>query len=189
MDMRGSFCPSCGRENPAGSAFCNSCGGHLPPQQPVQPQDEAPPSGAPADRQRDRRPVPRRRGNRRLLLLGLVAAVIVVVIVVAVLFGGDKKTEGAGAKTTAAADASDPIKQKWGGVADLGDLLVTVSAPVDDTANVDEWSWTEGEKNIYCMVTITNNGDEAYSYNGLAFTMYDREGLSYDSFGTSSKQT
>ncbi len=78
----------------------------------------------------------------------------------------------------------DPFAQKWGDTVDLGDLLITVEAPADDTANLDEMTrefmLEPGEKAMYCMVTIENTGDEPYSYNTLSFTIYDTEGMNYD---------
>jgi hypothetical protein len=88
-------------------------------------------------------------------------------------------------ETTDSANASDPLAQKFGSTTDLGDLLVTVDVPTDDTANLDETAKSillePGEKAIYCMVTIVNNGSEPFAYNTLGFTMYDSEGLTYDS--------
>lgn len=94
--------------------------------------------------------------------------------------------------TEAKSDDSNPLALPWGATVDLGDLQITVSEPIDDTANLDEikrdMMLEPGEKAIYCMVTIANSGDESFSYNSLGFTMYDAEGLSYDSLFPVSSQ-
>ena len=80
--------------------------------------------------------------------------------------------------------------QKWEGTADLGDLRVTVSAPVDDTANLGETErlfLDEWEKVVYCLVTISNTGSQSYAYNQLYFTMHDTNDFTHDAFGISTK--
>lgn len=80
---------------------------------------------------------------------------------------------------------SGVVEEPWGGTAKLKGLEITVAAPVDDTANLDEITremlLEPNQKAVYCMVSISNIGDEPYSYNTLAFTMYDTEGMKYDS--------
>jgi len=91
--------------------------------------------------------------------------------------------------TTTTADA---LSQTWGATVDLGDLLITVAPPVDDTANLDEitreMTLEPGEKVMYCMVTIENTGDEAFAYNSMGFTLYDSEGIECDSLMAMSSQ-
>ncbi|MCX8032730.1 MAG: DUF4352 domain-containing protein [Thermoleophilia bacterium] len=80
---------------------------------------------------------------------------------------------------------SGVVEEPWGGTAKLKGLEITVAAPVDDTANLDEITremlLEPNQKAVYCMVSISNIGDEPYSYNALAFTMYDTEGMKYES--------
>ena len=102
-------------------------------------------------------------------------------------------TTEAAADTTVAAEVSDdPLAQKFGATVDVGDLLITVGPPTDDTANLDEMTkefmLEPGQKAIYCMVEIVNNGDEPFSYNTLGFVMYDSEGMTYDSLFPVSSQ-
>lgn len=112
---------------------------------------------------------------------------ILVVGLLALMAGAAAGCDGdepVGIVPTSTSDApSDPLAAKWGDTVDLDDLLVTLEEPVDDTANLGDESWmlSEGNKAVYCMATITNTGDEIYTYNTLAFTMFDSEGLTYDS--------
>jgi hypothetical protein len=62
--------------------------------------------------------------------------------------------------------------QPWGGDANLGDIVVTVSTPVEIPVE-------SGEKSVSCGVTFKNKGEGSYSYSFLDFTMYDAEGRPY----------
>jgi len=88
-------------------------------------------------------------------------------------------------ETTTTAETSGPPAQKFGATVDLGDLLITVQAPVDDTANLDattkELMLGPGQKAVYCMVSIVNNGSQTFAYDSAGFTMFDAEGLTYES--------
>jgi hypothetical protein len=94
------------------------------------------------------------------------------------------------AEPTIATEVFDPFGLKWGDAIGLGDLDVTVEAPIDDTANLDRTErlfLTEGAKLISCLVTIKNNGSEPYEYNMMCFTMQDAKGFTYDPFGVTSQ--
>ena len=96
------------------------------------------------------------------------------------------------AETTTTAETSDPLAQEFGATVGLGDLLITVEAPVDDTANLDattkELMLGPGQKAVYCMVTIVNRGSQTFAYDSLAFTMFDADGLTYESLSPISTQ-
>jgi hypothetical protein len=74
--------------------------------------------------------------------------------------------------------------QAWGDAVEVYGLTVTVEAPQEDTEAplVDE-----GNKVVYCMVTITNNDGEPYEYNALCFEMLDAESQPYESYASTSQ--
>ncbi len=86
---------------------------------------------------------------------------------------------------------ADMFSLAWGDTAEADGLEITVSAPVDDTANLDDVKkmlLTEGHRAFYCMVTLVNHGSDAFAYNALAFTLYDASGFTYDALWPLSSQ-
>ena len=72
----------------------------------------------------------------------------------------------------------------WGEAVQVGDLTVTVAAPVEDAKAT---SVKEGEKVVYCTITIVNNGKDMFAYNPWAFALFDAENQAYDPRGRSSQ--
>ena len=72
----------------------------------------------------------------------------------------------------------------WGEAVETHSLTVTADAPKEDTkAPLPK----EGEKRVYCMVTIVNNGSEPYEYNPLYSQMFDAESQPYDVYPSTSQ--
>jgi hypothetical protein len=111
-------------------------------------------------------------------------------------------TSGTGQTTTSAVQATTttqtattvattttslvPSEVKWGATVALQGITVTVGAPVDDTAKLSTAERSllkKGDKVMYMIVTIKNDGDKSYEYNSMAFELSDSEGFKYDSVG------
>jgi hypothetical protein len=79
--------------------------------------------------------------------------------------------------TTTAAKLAFGAKGTWEGIS------VTATRPEID------YSPTlvgEGNKVVYCTVTIVNNSSEPFDYNGLEFTLFDADHQEYDNAGLAS---
>lgn len=201
-------CPSCGLENPSHAECCAECDADLSDVRPGRPMQQGPAKGHQQSQQPDYQPrsyqeqppLPKKRHTLRniLIVLGVLVGVPAIIICVFVLAGvigigteiAENLTDNPVGRFLTEGVTPDALLRKWGESADLGSLRVTVSAPVDDTANLGETErlfLEAGKKVVYCLVTIEKTGSTSYGYNVLSFTMYDSTGMRYDAFGVSTK--
>ena len=85
--------------------------------------------------------------------------------------------------TVAETTTTSLTKLAWSDTGKWQGISVTAAAPqVDPSPEL----VGAGNKVVYCMVTLTNNGTDPFDYNGLDFILLDTDQQEYDNYGVSS---
>jgi hypothetical protein len=133
-----------------------------------------------------------------------VIAVAVVTLALAVALGGllGGCTGSAGGSTTSSAQApssttiapettstvaettsTTAAKLTWGQTGKWQGISVTAASPQNDPS---PGLVGDGNKVVYCVVTLANTSPDPFDYNGLDFILFDREHQEYDNYGLGS---
>ena len=138
------------------------------------------------------------RAAGRLVVAVLAVAATAILIVAALTLGGCSlgggTTTTAAVTTTAAPTTTSTAPEttttavatatlKFGDKGTWQGISVTATAPEIDTTPV---LVNEGNRVVYCMVTIVNNSKEAFDFNGLDFELFDTDQQEYDNAGLTS---
>jgi hypothetical protein len=131
----------------------------------------------------------------RLLCPAVLLGVLTIVAVLAAACAGSGATTStsAAATTTSASTTSTTVaattttivavKSAWGASGTWQDVSLTAAPPQTDPSPE---LVGDGNKVVYCMVTIKNGSSDPFDYNGLSFTLTDSAGEQYENFGLTS---
>lgn len=176
------ICPHCHLKNPDHAQSCARCDADLWRVRAAEPRRQVT-SERSYQSQQD---VPKKRHTLRNGLI-----VLVILMIAGGVVGGTQATKdsidttpGLGLVLPETEDSGPPVL-KWGeaAIAIDGSIMITVSAPVDDTANLSEYEREylgPGKASVYCLVTVQNAGPDSFTYNQLDFVLTDSSGLLCD---------